>query len=169
MVKRSVAAITDIYQNSILKDSRRNSFMIKRMEDLADRTIWAMGEQLKCGDFVPFVFEHKFNMEVGDGDRKQLMSGTSTLSSGSAQVKSGIKSLSDGAKELADGTKEFNDDGIKKLSDIVDDDLQDILDRLDAICSDDNAYRSFSGKEDDMDGNVKFVIETAAIDNDSDK
>ena len=35
-----------------------------------------MGEQLKCGDFVPFVFEHKFNMEVGDGDRKQLMSGT---------------------------------------------------------------------------------------------
>lgn len=27
--------------------------MIKRMEDLADRTIWAMGEQLKCGDFVP--------------------------------------------------------------------------------------------------------------------
>ena len=79
------------------------------------------------------------------------------------------RSLSDGAKELADGTKEFNDDGIKKLSDIVDDDLQDILDRLDAICSDDNAYRSFSGKEDDMDGNVKFVIETAAIDNDSDK
>ena len=44
-----------------------------------------------------------------------------------------------------------------------------VLDRLDAICSDDNAYRSFSGKEDDMDGNVKFVIETAAIDNDSDK
>ena len=73
-------------------------------------------------------------------------------------------------RNFADGTKEFNDDGIKKkLSDIVDDDLQDILDRLDAICSDDNAYRSFSGKEDDMDGNVKFVIETAAIDNDSDK
>ena len=47
--------------------------------------------------------------------------------------------------------------------------IQDILDRMDAICSDDNAYRSFSGKEDDMDGNVKFVIETAAIDNDSDK
>ena len=97
------------------------------------------------------------------------MSGTSTLSSGSAQVKSGIKSLADGAKKLSDGTKEFDEEGIQKLSDLVDDDLQDILDRLDAICSDDNAYRSFSGKEDDMDGNVKFVIETAAIDNDSDK
>ena len=100
---------------------------------------------------------------------QQLMSGTTTLSSGSAQVKSGIKSLADGAKKLSDGTKEFDEDGIQKLSDIVDDDLQDILDRLDAICSDDNAYRSFSGKQDDMDGNVKFVIETAAIDNDSNK
>ena len=68
------------------------------------------------------------------------MSGTSTLSSGSAQVKSGIKSLADGAKKLSDGTKEFDEEGIQKLSDLVDDDLQDILDRLDAICSDDNAY-----------------------------
>ena len=100
---------------------------------------------------------------------QQLVSGTTTLSSGSSQVKDGIKSLSDGAKELSDGTKEFDEEGIQKLSDLVDDDLQDILDRLDAICSEDNTYTSYSGKEDGMDGNVKFVIETAAIDNDSDK
>ncbi len=31
----------------------------------------------------------------------------------------------------------------RKLSDVVNDDLQDILDRLDALRSDDNAYRSF--------------------------
>ena len=53
-------------------------------------------------------------------------------------------------RNSADGTKEFDEEGIQKLSDLVDDDLQDILDRLDAICSDDNAYHSFSGKEDDM-------------------
>ena len=101
---------------------------------------------------------------------QQLVSGTATLSSGSIQVKDGIKSLSDGAKELADGTKKFDDEGIKKLSDLVEDDLQDLMDRFDAIRSDDNAYTSFSGKSSSMDGNVKFVIETAAIDNDdSDK
>mgnify|MGYP000045714771 FL=1 len=100
---------------------------------------------------------------------QQLVSGTATLSSGSTQVKDGIKSLSDGAKELADGTKKFDDEGIKKLSDLVEDDLQDLMDRFDAIRSDDNAYTSFSGKSTGMDGNVKFVIETAAIDNDSDK
>ena len=100
---------------------------------------------------------------------QQLVSGTATLSSGSTQVKDGIKTLSDGAKELADGTKKFDDEGIKKLSDLVEDDLQDLMDRFDAIRSDDNAYTSFSGKSSGMDGNVKFVIETAAIDNDSDK
>ena len=48
----------------------------------------------------------------------------------------------------------------------VNDDLQDVLDRLDALRSDDNAYTSYAGKSDKMDGNVKFVIETEAIDND---
>ena len=52
---------------------------------------------------------------------------------------------------------------------LEEDDLQDLMDRFDAIRSDDNAYTSFSGKSSGMDGNVKFVIETAAIDNDSDK
>ena len=59
-----------------------------------------------------------------------------------------------------------NDKGIKKLDEAVNDDLQDVLDRLDALRSDDNAYTSYAGKSDKMDGNVKFVIETEAIDND---
>ena len=33
-------------------------------------------------------------------------------------------------KELADGTKKFDDEGIKKLSDLAEDDLQDLMDRL---------------------------------------
>ena len=91
---------------------------------------------------------------------------TGTLVSGSAQVKSGINTLAKGAKKLSDGTKEFNDEGIQKISDVVNDDLQDVLDRLDALRSDENAYTSYAGKSDKMDGNVKFVIETEAIDND---
>ena len=84
-------------------------------------------------------------------------------------MKKGIEELSDGAKKLSDGTKEIDEDGIQKIKEVVDDDLQDVLDRLDALCSDKNTYTSFSGKTDDMDGNVKFVIETAAIESDDDK
>jgi len=76
MIKNSITAITDIYENSVLKDSNRNEFLIKRMTDLADRTLWVMGRQLKDGDFVPFAFEHKFDMEIGSGEKKQIMKGT---------------------------------------------------------------------------------------------
>lgn len=96
---------------------------------------------------------------------QQLASGTGTLVSGSSQVKSGINTLAKGAKKLADGTKEFNDKGIKKLDEAV-----KMILRMFWIVwsarSDDNAYTSYAGKSDKMDGNVKFVIETEAIDND---
>ena len=47
---------------------------------------------------------------------------------------------------------------------MVDKDLQDILDRLEAIQSDEVSYDSYSGKDSSMSGNVKFIIETASID-----
>ena len=65
--------------------------------------------------------------------------------------------------------RETGDIYVYAIKEVVDDDLQDVLDRLDALCSDKNTYTSFSGKTDDMDGNVKFVIETAAIESDDDK
>lgn len=74
--------------------------------------------------------------------------------------------MAKGAKKLADGTKEFNDKGIRKLDEAVNDDLQDVLDRLDALRSDDKCIHKLCRKSDKMDGNVKFVIETEAIDND---
>ena len=51
----------------------------------------------------------------------------------------------------------------KRLREEVEEELGDILDRLDALMSDDCAYQTFSGKDSSMDGNVKFVIETEAI------
>ena len=93
-----------------------------------------------------------------------LSEGTADLKDGSDQVQDGIGELKDGAEELKDGQQEFYDDGITKLKDMVDKDLQDILDRLEAIQSDEVSYDSYSGKDSSMNGNVKFIIETASID-----
>jgi heterodisulfide reductase subunit C len=38
------------YGNTILKDNSRNEYMIKRLTDLADRTVWAIGKQLERGE-----------------------------------------------------------------------------------------------------------------------
>ena len=69
----------------------------------------------------------------------------------------------DGAKELADGTKKFEEEGTSKLKSTFEDDLGDVLDRIQALNSDKCAYTSYSGKANGMDGSVKFIIETAAI------
>lgn len=93
----------------------------------------------------------------------QLSSGGSTLASASGEVKSGIAQLSDGASQLKDGAEKFNEEGIKKLQKTVEDALEKILDKVDALTSEECAYDTYSGKADNMDGNVKFIIETDAI------
>ena len=63
LVSECVGKITAEYNDTILKDSSRNEFLIKRMTDLADRTIWAVGKQLERGIFVPDAYEMRFLMD----------------------------------------------------------------------------------------------------------
>lgn len=60
MAVDSIARITQDYGDTILKDSSRNEFLIKRMTDLADRTLWAVGRQLASGLFAPDAYEMNF-------------------------------------------------------------------------------------------------------------
>ena len=53
--------------------------------------------------------------------------------------------------------------GIEKLDETVTEDLQKILDRFEAIQSDDVMYTTFTDKASDMDGNVKFIFETDPV------
>ena len=93
----------------------------------------------------------------------ELSKGGTTLLNGSNQVKDGITQLQDGAHTLKDGMQEFDEQGIRKLKDTVEKELGNILDRLEALTSAQCSYDTFSGKAKDMEGNVKFVIETDAI------
>ena len=52
-------AITD-YGNSVLYSSARNEYMIMRMKRMLERTVWALTEQLKAGDFRPEAYEMRF-------------------------------------------------------------------------------------------------------------
>lgn len=97
------------------------------------------------------------------GGTDQLVSGAGTLQSASGEVKSGISALQDGALQLKDGTVEFNEEGIKKLQETAEDLLGTILDRVDALTSETCSYDSYAGKADNMEGNVKFIIETEGI------
>ena len=93
----------------------------------------------------------------------QMSSGAAQLSLNSATLREGAATLQSGARELADGMEKFDREGTSKLKSTVEDELGDVLDRFDALTSDDCTYTTFSGKDSGMEGSVKFVIETEAI------
>ena len=66
------------------------------------------------------------------------------------------------SQESKKAKKAFKE-GIKKLDDTVNGDLQDILDRFEVIQSDDVMYTTFTDRSGDMDGNVKFIFESDPI------
>lgn len=100
--------------------------------------------------------------ELKDGT-EELKDGTQELKDGVVDLVDGVDELKDGTEELRDGVHEYNDDGIQKLYDTVNVDLQNLIDRVDAVADLSGSYQSFSGKSDGMEGSVKFIIETEAI------
>ena len=87
-----------------------------------------------------------------------LNSGLNTLQSGSGALVDGVNQLDQGAGELNSGMIEFNREGIEKLVNAFDGDIESLLDNLNGILDASKAYNNFSGISDDMDGEVKFIF-----------
>lgn len=100
--------------------------------------------------------------DLYDGTKK-LKDGTVSLKDGGNELKKGVADLQAGALKLKDGTVEFNDQGIKKLVELLDEDLPELTGRLEGTLDAARAYKSFSGISEQMDGSVKFIYKTDAI------
>lgn len=81
IVEEAVKEATLDYNNTILLSSKRNEYMIKRVERITKRTVWALCEHVKSGDFVPKGFELQFsrldhlesvNIQLDDGSKMLL-------------------------------------------------------------------------------------------------
>lgn len=97
----------------------------------------------------------------------ELCSGILTLKNGAPALTDGIKQLQSGSMQLSDGLKEFNEKGIKKITDYVNGDIDELVTRVKAIGDVSKSYRSFSGISDDMDGEVKFIYRTDSVKNEN--
>ena len=103
-----------------------------------------------------------FNSQLTAG-AEQLKENSSVLKNGVSALNSGAKTLSEGAVTLADGMKTFDAEGTSKLKTTVEGAVGELMNRLEALTSKECSYDTFRGKDSAMDGNVKFVIETEAI------
>ncbi len=61
LVQENVERAAEDYGNTILHSSSRNAYLIRRLFRITERTVWALGEQLKKGDFKPVGFEVSFS------------------------------------------------------------------------------------------------------------
>lgn len=61
LVRECVGQVTAEYGNTIMSSTARNRYLAGRVERMTDRTIWALAEQVKRGDFVPSGFEVGFS------------------------------------------------------------------------------------------------------------
>ena len=93
----------------------------------------------------------------------QLRDGAMALQSGAPALIEGVTQLRDGAMALSEGLEEFNEQGVQRLVDAVDGDLEGLVERIRATADVAGRYQSFSGLGEEMDGQVKFVYRTAAI------
>jgi X-X-X-leu-X-X-gly heptad repeats len=93
----------------------------------------------------------------------ELYDGILTLKDGVPALIDGVTQLRDGAMLLSDGLKEFSKEGIQKLVDAVDGDMNSLITRFKSTVDVSKNFKSFSGISDDMDGQVKFIYRTDAI------
>ena len=75
----------------------------------------------------------------------------------------GMGTLDEGALALVDGMFEFDEEGISKLTDLFGDDVQNVLDRLQAVSDAGKEYNTFTRLPENTDGSVKFIIKTEAV------
>lgn len=93
----------------------------------------------------------------------KLKKGSNKLHKATGKVADGIGKLSDGANDLYEGMDKFDQKGIQKLNNVYEDDIKTLKTRLEKLTDMSKDYTNFSGISKGMDGNVKFVIETAEV------
>ena len=93
----------------------------------------------------------------------ELLQGIQTMKDSTPALVDGITQLRDGSMELSDGLKQFNEEGIQKLIEAVDGDLEGLSDRIRVTADVAKHYTSFSGICEEMDGDVKFIYKTDSI------
>ena len=95
---------------------------------------------------------------LADGTQ-QLCDGISGMNDKLPALIDGITQLNDGSGELAEGCEKFNDEGIAKLTDLVNGDIGGIIDRVKALSEVSGEYGTFTGGS----GSARFVYRTDAI------
>ena len=94
---------------------------------------------------------------------KQLAEGTAQLSASGNSLKDGMNTIASGISEYRDGIKKYNEEGIRELTKIGTGEVKEIQERIAALKEIDQNYTSYSGRDENQNGSVRFIIESEKI------
>lgn len=100
--------------------------------------------------------------DLAEGTKK-LTDGTDELVDGVKELVDGVAELLDGTGELKDGVIEFNDEGVSKIAELVNEDMDKFYDRLCAVRDYSEEYKSFAGADEGVECSVQFIYKTDGI------
>lgn len=172
-IKKVISGAQEISQNSSAlrsADQKMTSSIgtltesVKKLSD-GSKTLSSNDRKLLAG--AKKILKASKSVKSGS---KELIQGAGKLKKGSSQlhtatgkVADGITKLQKGAGDLYEGMNIFDREGIQKLNQVYEEDMKTMKDRLEKLVDMSKDYTNFSGISEGMDGNVKFVIETAEV------
>ncbi len=90
----------------------------------------------------------------------ELTNGLANIDNGVSALSVGTNKLDSGALQLANGVKTFNEQGISKINNLVNEDLRNIASRVEKMNELANEYNNYAGIQNGMAGEVKFIMIT---------
>lgn len=144
--------------NSLVNDIQKVTGDLKSGELDEINKLLSMQKDLKDSEDILRITKDALN----DGNIAKAKSLINSLPS----LKEGINTLASGSRQLNEGMKKYHDNGIDVLYDkgsIMINTLDDVIQLKDELVKASKNYDSFSGKSEEMEGKVKFIIKTAEI------
>lgn len=85
------------------------------------------------------------------------------MSDGTLAIIEGVGTLDDGAHKLADGILQFNEEGIEKILNSYNGDVQPLLERIQSVLTAGEDYQTYTDIAEGVNGSVKFIYKTDAV------
>ena len=98
-------------------------------------------------------YEDLINSKLGEVDNQ-----VKTLKDALNQLTDGTNQLANGANELQNGMSKFDEEGIQKIYNIVNNNVKDLQVRIEKLRELSNEYNSFTNIDENAKGNVKFIM-----------
>ena len=93
----------------------------------------------------------------------KLVDGAQQLDEGAQKLSDGVAQLLSGSLELSDGMAKFDEEGIRKIADLYQKDLQPLMDSFAEMKGAAKEYTTFSGAAEGMDSSVRFIIKSEEV------